>query len=62
MKQPREQRFSNIVKRLMARKGLSVDDVAHRIGCSKPTVQRWIDGRNQPHPAMWKWVIKDLRE
>lgn len=62
MKLSREQRFTNIVRRLMARRSLSTMDVAERLDVSRPTVQRWVDGVNQPHPAMWKHVFSALRK
>jgi len=31
---------------------LTTKDIAHEFACSLPTVDRWINGVNAPHPAM----------
>ena len=52
--------FRSALVKLMARRHLSVADVALVAGCSKPTVRRWIGGVNEPHPAMHSVVLKEL--
>ena len=44
----------------MDEKHLSVHDIAKIAGCSLPTVERWLDNENVPHPAMQKVLLKEL--
>ncbi|MBR9683382.1 hypothetical protein GOV03_02480 [Candidatus Woesearchaeota archaeon] len=41
-------------------------ELSREIGTSKPTVERWIEGKNTPHPAMRpaviEWIIEKLQE
>jgi DNA-binding transcriptional regulator YiaG len=47
---------------MMARKNLTIDSLSDLMDVSKGTVRRWVEGKNVPHPAMWKHVFKALRE
>lgn len=35
-----------------------VERITRELGVSKPTVQRWKEGRALPHPAIRSWVVK----
>ena len=47
---------------LMLDKGLSIEDITRMFGVSTPTVQRWIDGINEPHPALQRACLRELRK
>lgn len=40
---------------------LSDGDVAHQFGASRPTVDRWLSGKNAPHwksrRVMYEWLL-----
>ena len=40
--------------------GLKLTDISRRMGVSKPTVQRWMDGASAPHPLARSSVHKEL--
>ena len=44
--------FAQILKRLRMEKGLSQNEMAERIGVSRPTVARWENGSRLPDTAM----------
>lgn len=36
-------------------------EIAEYVDVSVPTVRRWADGRNSPHPTMRQLVVDDLQ-
>ena len=62
--------FKNKLVKYMKDNNLSDEDLRHRLNISKPTLKRWLEGRNIPHQAMHKAIftiqekhsnIKDLQ-
>lgn len=53
--------FKSVVARGMDLLQLLDSDLAHHLGVSRPTVNRWRSGANAPHPAMRKHVFDWLR-
>lgn len=49
--------FRNALGAAIAR-GITARDIAQRIDVSVPTVERWINGIDYPHQAMFRWAIK----
>lgn len=43
--------FGSYIKVAMAA-GLTTRDIAHEFDVSVPTVERWVEGKNCPHPAL----------
>ena len=41
-------------------KGLTPAELSKRLGVSGPTVVRWLEKKNQPHPEMIPGLIKTL--
>ncbi len=41
---------------------LTDKDIAHEFGASRPTVTRWRNGKNAPHPAVRKVIFNWLRK
>ena len=56
-----EGKFHEVVSHGVALLQLMDRDIAHEFGVSRPTVTRWRNGANAPHPAMRKPVY-DLLE
>jgi len=56
------QEFKDRLSQAMELKGLHEKDLAHLFGVSFETVARWLDGTNEPHPAMQApmFIIMDL--
>jgi hypothetical protein len=46
----------------LALRGTNIEngDLCRVLGVSRPTVQRWRNGVNEPHPAMWASVFKAI--
>ena len=53
--------FRAVVARGMDVLQLLDSDLAHQFGVSRPTVTRWRNGANAPHPAMRKPVFAWLK-
>lgn len=57
-----DQEFRSILSEAMKRLSLSDDDIAGALLVSRPTVNRWLEGKSEPHPAMrrpiYAWIIK----
>jgi hypothetical protein len=53
--------FTSIVARGMTVLRLLDSDLALPLGVSRPTVNRWKNGANAPHPAMRKHVFAWLK-
>jgi len=57
--------FHDIIQRSLA---MGVDEklLRRKFSCDKPTVTRWKNGKNFPHPAMrphvYKWLVECLIE
>lgn len=54
--------FTRAVQRLVGEGGLTVRDAAEAVGCSLPTIQRWIHGGALPHPNMRPHALRALRD
>lgn len=50
--------FSVLLKRAQNHFGLSDGDLADEFLVSRPTVNRWVNGRNLPHRVMRKPIIE----
>ena len=44
----------------MSSKDLTIKYITKEFDVSKPTVYRWLSGKNKPHPAMQKALFKAL--
>ena len=53
--------FKAVVARGMDLLQLLDSDLAHHLGVSRPTVNRWRSGANAPHPVMRKHVFDWLK-
>ena len=38
-----------------------IRDLARHCGCSFPTIERWINGRNRPHPLFQPEVVAQIK-
>lgn len=56
-----DRKFHDAVSQGVALLQLMDKDIAHEFGVSRPTVTRWRNGANAPHPVMRKHVY-DLLE
>jgi transcriptional regulator with XRE-family HTH domain len=52
--------FSEVVREVEARGGLTGPDIAYAADVSNPTVSRWRNGQASPHPKHER-VLSDLR-
>jgi hypothetical protein len=52
--------FADIIKDLTRLMGLSITDIQHKYGVSKPTVEMWLSQERSPHPLMCEAVYYDL--
>lgn len=61
-----DRQFMHLVLASMQKLGLTKKDVAHMFGTSISTVERWVSGKNAPHPIMrpimYKVFLKGLDE
>lgn len=54
--------FKERLTKIMADKKLSDKDVRRAIGCSKTTIQSWLNGKTKPHKFMIEPIFKILGE
>jgi len=51
------------IKQIKKRRGVSYEKIAHEMGDSWSTVQRWLSGTNLPHkhtiPLIEAWIAKN---
>lgn len=55
-------KFQLVLKKGVELFDLSVKDIAHEFTTSIPTVERWLSGRNAPHPAIRPLIYKWLED
>lgn len=55
-----DRQFMHLVICSMQELNLTDKDVAEMIGVSIPTVERWKNGKNAPHPAMRPVIYKEF--
>jgi transcriptional regulator with XRE-family HTH domain len=52
--------FVDVVRTSMDLLSITDTDLAERFGVSRPSVNRWRNGMNAPHPAMRPRIYKEL--
>ena len=62
MDEESEEYFSAIVDIAVNEYQIPVKKICREFGVSKPTVERWIQGRNAPHPIMRKVALERIIE
>ena len=53
--------FQKIIFAVLDGKFYTVRDLAHAFGTSLPTIKRWRDGENAPHPALRRAVLNYIK-
>lgn len=54
--------FAALTRDVMEFLGLSVRQAAHQFDTSLPTIERWMTGKNAPHPIVRPTVFRFFRE
>jgi len=54
--------FSDKLNAIMKEFGLTVEEVADACDVSKPTIERWMNGKNKPYRALRPLVFRKLNE
>ena len=57
-----DKEFHRLVNRAINLLGLTEKDITAKFGISKPTLERWRNGANAPHPAMRKPIYSYFKE
>ncbi len=61
-----DKEFQEVIAAILDGGFLRESELAHEVGASLPTIYRWRDGINAPHPLMrlhiFKCLIKKLQE
>ena len=57
-----EKVFQELLNSGMKLMMMNDEDIAYQFGVSRPTVTRWRNGKNAPHPAMRKVIFNWLRK
>jgi len=54
--------LTTLLNRLLDRHPQYIGELADELRVSKPTIKRWVNGRNLPHPKITEPIIKRLEE
>lgn len=57
-----DDRFIQVLRLSASLLNLSDQDISDKLTVSRPTITRWLQGKNLPHPAMRPLVISVLKK
>lgn len=54
--------FTEVINEAILKETVTEKEIRLEFGISKATFQKWLEGKNGPHPAMQKLIFKYIKD